>query len=201
MKNFVKVLGLVMALLLITFIVVGCAGPQGLAGPTGPAGPGGPTGATGATGPAGPQGEQGPAGPQGATGPQGPPGTAGTGLTGDIVVCNWSSTNYDYYAVTSALLGQTLYIFGSCFTYGDVVTITVCDRDCILAQVLVNKCGAFKVDASFLALPEDQYTYLLDTYMGKVVSIKAWIDVVIADNKVVSGTLVSNWPIYLIMLL
>jgi hypothetical protein len=198
MKNFVKVSGLVMALLLVAFIVAGCTGPVGPAGPTGATGATGPAGPAGPAGPQGPQGEQGPVGP---AGPQGPPGSAGTVLTGDIVICAWNSTLFNYYAITSAYPGQTLYIFGSCFTYGDVVTITICDRDCVLGQVLVNKCGAFKIDVDILELPEDQLTYLLDTYLGYVVSIKAWIDVEIDGNKVVSGTLVANWPLYLIYIL
>lgn len=201
MKNCVKVLGLLMVILLISFMVAGCAGPAGLQGPTGVTGP---TGATGATGPAGPQGEQGPAGPagaQGPAGPTGPQGPVGVDLTGDIVVCKWNGTAGEYYAITSSFYGQALYVFGSCFTYGDVVTITVCDMDCVLAQVLVNKCGAFMVNVNLTDLPTDQLNYLLDTYLGKVISVKAWVDVEISSNKVVSGTLVANWPLYLIMIM
>lgn len=192
MKNFVKVVGVILAVLLISLMIAGCTGPQGQQGLQGPTGP------TGAQGPAGPQGEQGPQGPAGPQGEQGLQGPIGVGYTADIVVCNMNIAPYEYYAICSCGIFQTIYIFGSCFTPGEVVTITICDRNCIIAKATANECGAFKVTAYLEMLPGDQITYLMSYYNNQVVSIRAWINAETdEDNKVIEGTIVANWPLLL----
>ncbi|MDD5338061.1 MAG: hypothetical protein PHG35_01420 [Dehalococcoidales bacterium] len=192
MKNFVKVAGVILAVLLISLMIAGCTGPQGQQGLQGPTGP------TGAQGPAGPQGEQGPQGPAGPQGEQGPQGPAGVGYTADIVVCNMNAVTYEYYSICSCGIFQTIYVFGSCFTPGETVTITICDQNCIIAKVIVNECGAFKVMAFLEMLPAVQLNYLMYHYGNQVVSIRAWLNAEEdEDNKVIEGTIVANWPLLL----
>jgi mono/diheme cytochrome c family protein len=67
--------------LVLSIILLACAGSAGEQGPQGPQGPAGPQGQAGPPGPAGPQGAAGSQGPAGPAGPQGPAGPPGSGLT------------------------------------------------------------------------------------------------------------------------
>lgn len=200
MKNLIKVAVVLMVLLMVSFTLAGCTGAQG------PQGPAGPTGATGPTGPAGPQGIQGPAGPAGPQGPQGPAGPPGTtgqsGLTTQLVVCNLNISTNEYYAICSCYVDQTLVIFGSCFTPGDTVTISICDQNCVLVQAVADNCGGFMALAKINNLPTIQFNYVYDNYHSKVVSVRAWTHATIdSNNKVVSGTMIANWPLYIFMMM
>ncbi len=117
------------------------------------------------------------------------------------MVCNVNISTGEYYAICSSYFHQTLYIFGSGFAASEDVTITICDRNCVLMQGVADLCGGFMVMANIDDLPGEQYTYLFDNYHGHVVSIKAWINVRIEDNKVASGTLVANWPLHLLVMI
>ena len=96
------------AMLDITLLSGGVAGP---AGPPGPAGPQGPIGLTGPQGPAGTAGATGPAGAQGATGPAGPQGAPGTDgrtiLSGATSPSPGDGVDGDFYlhTATSTLFG------------------------------------------------------------------------------------------------
>jgi hypothetical protein len=62
---------------LMTFALAACEGPQGPQGAQGPKGDAGPQGPQGVAGPAGPRGDAGPQGARGDAGPAGPAGPAG----------------------------------------------------------------------------------------------------------------------------
>lgn len=196
MKNFAKVLGVLLVILLLSFVLVGCTGPQGLKGDTGATGvtgatgPAGATGAIGATGPAGPQGEQGSIGPQGE---QGSPGTPG--MTAEIVIC----LHDGIFTIARCTPVQVLDFYGSHFPTNVLVTITICDQDYVLATVMSNYCGAFIVSVALADLPTAQLDYLVDHYANEVVSIKAWINANIGENLEYGGTMLANWPIYIIV--
>ncbi len=197
MKIAAKALGALMVLLLISLAVAGCAGSAGPTGPTGPQGPPGPTGPAGPQGLTGEQGPFGDLGPQGDPGPQGVPGPAGeSGLTAEIVVCNYFTDRTEAYAICSCSNTQLLYLFGSGFSSNETVTITICDKNCVLAEGVADACGGFMATAIIRNLPAAQYHYLIDNYYGKVVSIRAWINAEVVDGKVVSGKLMANWPLY-----
>lgn len=196
MKNLVKVLGVLLVLLLLSFVLVGCTGPQGLQGPKGD------TGAMGATGPQGPQGEQGEQGRQGERGlqgeqgPQGLEGPAGApGMTAELVIC----LHDDIYTIARCTPIQVLDFYGSHFPANALVTITICDLDYVLATVRSNACGAFIVSKALIDLPTAQFGYILGNYANGVVSVKAWINANIVENLEYGGTMLANWPLYIMV--
>jgi hypothetical protein len=196
MKSFIKVLVILLVILLMSFVIAGCAGPQGPKGDTGA------TGVTGATGAQGPQGEQGPTGPagpqgeQGVAGPQGEQGLPGTpGMTAEIVIC----LHDGIYTITRCTPIQMLDIYGSHFPTNVLVTITICDQDFVLTTAMSNDCGAFTVSITLANLPADQINYLIDHYANSVVSIKAWINAHVEENLQYGGTMLANWPLYIMV--
>ncbi len=171
MKTLGKVFIVLTLMALVLVPVVGCAGPAGPEGPQGPEGPAGPAG------PEGPQGDPGPAGPQG---PQGDPGP-----TRQIVV-TWDPKDhgsFGYFAVVEAIPGQTIRIKGACFDPGDIVIITICERNLFLVEAEANDCGAFEVYAVVPGIP-----------LGPV-SVRAWIDVDGDGILFEKGELQACWPL------
>ena len=196
MKNFIKVLGVILAVLLISFTLAGCAGAQGLqgpAGPTGATGPAGPAGAQGPQGPPGPAGAQGPQGPQGEPGPAGPAGTSG--LSADITICLHNGV----FTIVRCSFSDEIDILGSCFPEDALVTISICDLDFFVTTVRANACGAFIVTVALSDLTLDQQTYLTTHYANQVVSVKAWIHVSVIEGIVEAGTLLANWPLLIMI--
>jgi hypothetical protein len=195
MKTVIKTSGVLMVLLLISLLLAGCAGVVGPQGATGPAGPQGPQG------PAGPQGLQGPQGIQGLTGEQGLQGAQGLqgepGLTAEIVVCSYTTNSTVYYVVCSASVNQTLVFLGSCFPANESVVITICDKNYILGGDTSNECGGIMAVSMIRSLPLIQYYDFISHYAGRVASVRAWVDYVTVDGRVVSGTLLANWPLYI----
>ena len=76
-------------MVLASFLLVACSGPQG---PQGQAGPPGEKGAKGDQGPTGAKGDQGPPGPTGPKGDQGPPGPVGSAASADIRIVSGVKT-------------------------------------------------------------------------------------------------------------
>ena len=163
-----KILGKTLALLLVLALVIvpiaGCQGEQGPQGPAGSAGPAGPQGEQGPEGEQGPQGEQGPEGEQGPAGPAGPP---------RQIVVTWSPLDpYIFFGPMSALTTVEVYpeqqirIKGSGWEPDQEITLTICEDDYLLAEVIANDCGAFEVFVVLPSAPPLDY--------GPV-SVKAWV--------------------------
>ena len=208
MKKAGKIIAFLIIISLLVVPLAACAGGQGATGPQGPTGPAGakgergPIGQPGTTGPTGPVGDTGPTGETGATGEQGEQGEMAP--VAQLVVCMyWEESRNGYYEmffpVSSAYPGQPLSILGSCFPEDELVTITICDLNCVWAEVETNDCGAFVIEEIYLDdLDEDQLDYLWENYDYNVVSVRAWVDAEIDDdNKVVDGELWANWPLFL----
>jgi hypothetical protein len=196
MKNFIKVVGVVSAILLLSFTLAGCAGtqgPQGPTGPTGPTGPAGPQGEQGLQGVQGPPGPQGPQGLQGAQGEQGPAGSSG--ISAEIIITLHLGVN----TISRCLLSEEIDILGSCFPENQLITISVCDQDCFLTTVMSNNCGGFIVTLTLNDLPDGQYNYLMMHYTNQVVSVRAWVHASVIDGMVASGTLLASWPLLILV--
>ncbi len=205
----------------------GPEGPAGAQGPMGPEGPVGPmgrsageTGPTGPEGPMGPQGEQGPVGPEGPRGLQGPAGSMGPvgpqgdpGTTAQIAVCLDTvygppicQTYIEYVVAQGVFLNwELLVVIGSGFEPGEEVTITICDLDCVWAEVTADACGAFIDGVVLPGLNDYQMVYLWDNYIddGRPVAVKAWVSVTIDDDpswgrKVIDGELRAVWPLWIV---
>jgi hypothetical protein len=173
MRKVGKIIAFLIIVALIVVPLTACPGQQGPAGPAGPAGPQGEKGERGPMGPpgdSGVRGLRGPEGPQGDPGDPGDPGERGAiGPNATIVVID---SSYD------AVVGysQAWAVVGSNFEPGDIVTLTICENDYILAEnLLVNDCGSFFCTVT---LPEPT---------DFEVSLKAWVD----------GEIWACWPICL----
>ena len=169
----------ILAVVLVT--TVGCVGPEG---PQGQAGEQGPQGVAGPAGPTGPTGPAGPPGPEGPEGMQGIPGS-----TRQIVV-TWDPEDlypWHNFAVVEAEPRQSIRIKGSGFNYRDIITLSICEDDIVLVEeVLANRCGAFEV---YTTLPKS-------TVIGYgPVSVRAWLNADIEEDKVVKGVLQATWPL------
>jgi len=196
----------------------GLQGDQGQMGPpasgVGQPGPAGPEGPAGPQGPVGPQGTPGPEGPAGPTGPMGPPGPQGmTAPIAQIIVClneaNLPTINETYitYIVVQELFmaWEDLWVLGAGFDQDELVTITICDANCVWAVATADQCGAFGVELDLEDLNPDQMIELWSGYVSqnKPVSVKAWVNVTVADDpmsglKVVSGELWAVWTLEII---
>ncbi len=172
MKVITKVLLLLLVFSLFIIPIASCKGDVGLTGPTGPAGP------TGPTGPAGP------VGPTGLTGPAGPVGPARQ------IVVTWNPnhpfftghTGYCSFTTVEVEPYMPIRIKGAGFNPDDVILLTICENDTILAEAIANDCGAFEVFATVPVLP-----------LG-VVSIKAWVNDVMEAVWPVNIVEYIEWP-------
>ena len=172
----------ILAVVLVT--TLGCAGPEGLQGEPGERGPQGVAGPAGPIGPAGPTGPEGPEGPEGPAGPQGSPGPPRQ------IVVTWDYEDlapWHNFAVVEAEPRQSIRIKGSGFNYRDIITLSICEDDIVLVEeVLANRCGAFEV---YTTLPRS-------TVIGYgPVSVRAWLNADIEEDKVVKGVLQATWPL------
>lgn len=208
----------------------GSQGPQGPAGPTGAQGPQGdqgqmgpPARGGGEPGPAGPEGTMGPQGAQGPAGPEGPAGLRGTaGLMGppgpqgmpspvaQIIVCldntNLPTINETYiiYDGGSLLAYEDLVILGAGFEPGQLVTISICDADCVWGEATADDCGAFGVALDLTDLDADQMVALNNDYISSFdpVAVRAWVNATVenpeTDPKVISGELRAVWTLEIV---
>ena len=210
MKKAGKIIAFLIIISLLVVPLAACAEGQG---PTGPQGPQGPPGPKGDRGPIGQPGKPGPTGSVGDTGPEGETGATGEqGEQGEMapvaqITIGWDE-DWDYFAgaapipwpatVWYAWLDMPLVILGACFPEDELVTITICDRNCVWAEVETNDCGAFGIyDIELLDLDSAQFEYLMTNYVDDVVSVRAWVDAEIDDGKVVDGELWANWPLFI----
>jgi hypothetical protein len=79
-------------MVLASFLLVACSGPQGSQGQAGPPGEKGAKGDQGPPGEKGAKGDQGPPGPTGAKGDQGPPGPAGSAGSAGLRIVSGQKT-------------------------------------------------------------------------------------------------------------
>lgn len=130
----------------------------------------------------------GPEGDRGLMGPQGPAGTGGENAT-IVVTANVDDTVIVYLYATGT---YTINVYGSNFIYGDVVHLTICENDTVLAEnIAVNECGAFARIAIVLTQVPDGGVYVLEG----VWAVKAYVDdgdgVFDAEDE-----LWACWPLY-----
>jgi len=199
MKKAGKIIAFLIIIALIVVPLAACAGPPGPSGAPGPMGPQGPAGAPGKQGPPGSEGAAGAAGPRGFPGEDGEDGDLGP--VAQLVVCmDWEEDgHWGFYPVCSAYPGQDLFILGACFPPDEEVTITICDTNCVWAEVETNDCGAFLIlEIAIIDMPDgEQLDDLLEDYCYDVVSVRAWVDAEIDEGKVVDGELWANWPLFI----
>ena len=112
------------------------------------------------------------------------------GPTRQIVV-TWSTAQYGaygYYGVIEAKAGQTIRILGAGFDPDDNVTISICQRNYILAKdVIVNNCGAFETSKK---LPSD-------IGLG-LITVRAWLNAIVSEDRVLGGDLQACWPLNIV---
>ena len=167
----------------------------------------GPQGDQGPAGPEGPMGRTGPAGPMGPMGPQGEPGPIA-----QIIIClddtdnNLPTINETYigYDVGTGFFYdyEDLAIMGAGFEPGELVTITICDANCVWAEATADACGAFGVGVDLEDLNADQMVALHNDYISSFVpvSVRAWVNVTVDDDpqlglKVIRGELWAVWTL------
>jgi hypothetical protein len=148
-------------------------------------------------------------------------------MTAQIVVMRWyeygGGPPFGYATAEFAMYDdwEYFYIYGACFPPDELVTITVCDENYVIAEVEANDCGAFYVYCAAVWAYSD---YISDYYFGyweplldTTFSVRAWVDadtvvdeVVTPEDpesypwledteiqRVVDGDMMANWPLYL----
>ena len=86
------------------------------------------------------------------------------------IVVTWEPKYFPFYgsfAVLDAQPQKPIRIKGAGFNPKEQVRVTICEKDTIIGEAVVNKCGAFEIHANLPALP-----------VG-VVSVKAWVGKVV----------------------
>ena len=185
MKKAGKIIAFLIIIALIVVPLTACPGQQGAQGPPGPAGEQGPAGSPGEQGPAGLTGPTGPEGPEGPKGDKGDPGEQGPPGPDARIVVTDNSGPICYIWTTAAT--YPVKVYGSHFDPDDIVNLTICDDDEILAENIdVNDCGAFRVTVVLGGMVSH----------GRVSSVKAWVDD--GDGVFDAGDeFRDSWPLYI----
>jgi hypothetical protein len=96
------------------------------------------------------------------------------------------SGGYSAFAAVEAQPSMPVRIKGAGFLPGEVVVLTVCEQNTVLAVVTANSCGAFQ---TYGILPSD-------LAVGSVISVNAWVD--LNDNGILetaNGEFQACWPL------
>jgi hypothetical protein len=89
-------------------------------------------------------------------------------FTNQTIVVTWNKKQFPFYycfAVVEAVPNLRVRVKGAGFEKGDLVKLTICEKDQVIGEAKANICGAFVAD---VVIPATIAT-------GTVVSVKAWV--------------------------
>jgi hypothetical protein len=90
-------------------------------------------------------------------------------FTNQTIVVTWSKEQFPFYycfTVVEVVPGQKVRVKGAGFTKGDLIKLTICEKDQVIGEAKANACGAFVTNVTIPAT----------VVLGTVVSVKAWVD-------------------------